>query len=212
MTAAVTRPAFLDGNDRYRLLHPYFSAGLKAPVEFFQLRRLTLQDRVTFEGPGTYSARLLEVIADMIGQLRVDVEKLDAVDAERIDQIFGYFLRHSEKLEAGDIRAPAASDGTSPPPAYLTSGNAYSLLYPVRWQVDGEERVIDRLQLRRLTIADRIALEEPIPYSLRLARIIASMIGESEYVVLKIDAFDAERIDRIFGHFLEPGTATGATS
>lgn len=97
-------------------------------------------------------------------------------------------------------------------PPFLDGSNRYTLLYPVKYRVGEKEELLETLQLRRLTLADRLILDEAIVYSEKVARILADMTGEPRVVLLKIDAADCERIDQIFGHFLQPGTATGAIS
>lgn len=97
-------------------------------------------------------------------------------------------------------------------PDFLDANNRYRLLYPVEYHIGEERKVLDVLQLRRLTIADRLILDESIIYSEKVVRILTAMTGEPRVAMLKIDAADADRIDQIFGYFLQPGTATGAIS
>jgi hypothetical protein len=97
-------------------------------------------------------------------------------------------------------------------PDFLDGNNRYKLLYPVKYREGEEERLLETLQLRRLTMADRLILDEKIGYSEQVVRILGEMTGEMRVVLLKIDAADGDRIDQIFGYFLQPGTATGAIS
>ena len=97
-------------------------------------------------------------------------------------------------------------------PDFLDGSNRYRLLYPVEYMIGDTPQRLDMLQLRRLTLADRLTLDEPISYSERVARILVNMTAQPKSLILKIDAADADRIDQIFGYFLQPGTATGAIS
>lgn len=97
-------------------------------------------------------------------------------------------------------------------PAWLNADNSYDLLVPVNFSVGGEEQTLDRLQLRRLTAADLLILDESIPYTEKLLKILQTMIDQMRVVVVKIDAVDLDRIDDVFGYFREPGSVTGATS
>lgn len=97
-------------------------------------------------------------------------------------------------------------------PDFLDGSNRYKLLYPVQYRVGEEEKLLETLQLRRMTMADRLILDEQIVYSEKVLRILENMTGEFRAALLRIDAADGDRIDQIFGYFLQPGTATGAIS
>lgn len=97
-------------------------------------------------------------------------------------------------------------------PAFLPTNNRYKLLYPVSYSIGEEAHVLDELELRRLTLADRLILDEPISYAEKVTQILGKMTGNPRAVLLKIDATDADRIDQIFGYFLQPGPATGPIS
>lgn len=95
-------------------------------------------------------------------------------------------------------------------PEFLDSSNRYKLLYPIEYSVGEERRIVDTLQLRRLTLADKMILDEPIVYSEKFVRILQDMTGEMRNALVRMDAVDAERIDQIFGYFLQPGPVVGA--
>lgn len=203
MTDQPVRPDYLDGSDRYQLLYPvdYMEGQTAKRLECLQLRRLTLADRITLDEPVVYSEKLARILADMTGEFRVAILRIDAADADRIDRIFGYYLANDRQGKDPTAR-----------PDFLDAANRYTLLHPVHLRTAAGDEQITVLQLRRLTLADRLILDEPGSYSDRIARVLAAMTGRPKADILKIDALDADRIDRIFGYFLQPGTAIGATS
>ena len=202
MSDEQTRPDFLDGSNRYRLLYPveYMIGDTPQRLDMLQLRRLTLADRIILDEPVVYSEKVTRILEDMTGEMRAVLLKIDATDADRIDQIFGYFLPKAAAID------PAVR------PDFLTAANRYTLLHPVDYRTEEGMQQMTEIQLRRLTLADRLTLDEPISYSERVARILVNMTAQPKALILKIDAADADRIDQIFGYFLQPGTATGAIS
>ncbi|MGE4323388.1 MAG: hypothetical protein AB7E60_10220 [Sphingobium sp.] len=97
-------------------------------------------------------------------------------------------------------------------PAWLNADNSYDLLIPVDYSVGGEPHRLITLPLRRLTAAELLILDESIPYTEKLMRIVQAMTDHMRAVVIRIDAVDWDRIDDILGYFREPGSVTGATS
>lgn len=97
-------------------------------------------------------------------------------------------------------------------PKWLGEGNVYTLLVPVTYQVGDEPKTLAQLQLRRLTAAEMLILDAPIPFTEQALQIIEAMTGLMRVVTIKLDAVDVDRIDDIFGYFMEPGSVTGATS
>ncbi|MEC7933028.1 MAG: hypothetical protein AB1431_09725 [Pseudomonadota bacterium] len=97
-------------------------------------------------------------------------------------------------------------------PAWLKSDNSYDLLVPFEYGIGQDRYAVASLKLRRLTAADMLILDEAIPYTEKLLKIVEAMTGLLRPATLKIDAVDMDRIDDILGYFREPGSATGATS
>jgi hypothetical protein len=97
-------------------------------------------------------------------------------------------------------------------PAWLKPDNRYDLLLPFEYQIGQERHGVDHLKLRRLTAAEMLILDEAVPYTEKLLKIIEAMTGLLRPATLKIDAVDMDRIDDILGYFREPGSATGVTS
>ena len=97
-------------------------------------------------------------------------------------------------------------------PKWLNPDNTYDLLHPITWTQGESPQVTSRLNLRRLTAADMLILDEALPYTEKLLRIIEGMTGQLRAVTIRLDSVDMDRIDDIFGYFREPGQATGATS
>lgn len=95
-------------------------------------------------------------------------------------------------------------------PDYLDTSDGYTLLYPIKWAAEDGVDVVRHLQLRRLTAKERLLGDEPVVYTERLLRIIESVTGHPRAFTLRIDAVDLDRIDHIFGYFMQPGPATGA--
>lgn len=202
MPDELNRPAFLDAANRYQLLYPieYLIGEEKHVLEHLQLRRLTLKDRLVMDQAIVHAEKLEIILSDMTGLMGAVIRKMDAVDADRIEEIFLFF--RSSPLESAE----------SGKPSFLDANNGYRLLYPIEYKVGEEVHAVDHLQLRRLTLADRMILDENVGYASRLARILANMTDRPYEAILKMDVIDSNRIDRIFGHFLQPGTATGAIS
>lgn len=105
-----------------------------------------------------------------------------------------------------DRRAPNSR------PAWLKSDNSYDLLIPIEYRIGEERHGVETLKLRRLTASDMLILDEAIPYTEKLLKIIEAMTGLLRPATLRIDAVDIDRIDDILGYFREPGSATGAIS
>lgn len=97
-------------------------------------------------------------------------------------------------------------------PAWLGSDNRYTLLVPVSYQVGDRSEVLSEIQLRRLTAAEMLIMDEPIPFTEQILKIIETMTGLMRVVTLRLDSVDLDRIDDIFGYFMEPGSVTGAIS
>lgn len=97
-------------------------------------------------------------------------------------------------------------------PAWLQPDNRYKLIYPVTYKQGENDQILEELQLRRITLGDRVILDQQLPYAERLIQVLSNMSGQPAVIIRKIDAIDADRIDQIFGYFLRPGGATGATS
>ena len=97
-------------------------------------------------------------------------------------------------------------------PEWLKSDNSYDLLYPLSYKEGETPKSIERLQLRRMTAADRLLTEEPGKYTNRLISVLEQMTGEPRPLLLKLDVVDLDRIDACLGFFMGDGPATGATS
>lgn len=97
-------------------------------------------------------------------------------------------------------------------PAWLGADNGYTLLCPVFYSVGEERKTLEYLQLRRLTAAEMLIMDEAIPFTEKVLKIIEAMTSLMRVVTLKLDAVDIDRVDDIFGYFTEPGSVTGATS
>lgn len=87
------RPPFLKADNSYDLLVPktYHVGETEHQLTRLQLRRLNGKDMLVLAEARTYPDKLLQIIADMANLQRVVVEKIDAVDIDRIDAILGYF-------------------------------------------------------------------------------------------------------------------------
>ena len=83
---------------------------------------------------------------------------------------------------------------------------------PFEYGIGQDRYAVASLKLRRLTAAEMLILDEGIPYTEKLLKIVEAMTGLLRPATLKIDAVDMDRIDDILGYFREPGSATGATS
>lgn len=97
-------------------------------------------------------------------------------------------------------------------PPFLNPNNSYDLLYPVVWQEGEEKKMLERVQLRRMTAAEKIISEGPETRTERLVKILASVTSEMEVVLRKIDWVDCDRLDECLGFFTEHGPATGVIS
>lgn len=101
------------------------------------------------------------------------------------------------------------SDGR---PAFLKPNNSYDLLYPVKWKEGEQEKLLEGLQLRRMTGHEKIISEGSGTLTERIIAILASMTGQMEIVLRKIDWVDLDRLDECIGFFTEHGPATGPIS
>ncbi|MDF7776866.1 phage tail assembly protein [Sphingomonas sp. AOB5] len=97
-------------------------------------------------------------------------------------------------------------------PAYLTPDNRCPLLLPIEVIEGQQSRTVSELQLKRLTGADMLILDQPATYYERLLRLIEAQTGLLRVSTLKLDAVDLDRIDAVFGFFMAPGSATGGTA
>ncbi len=97
-------------------------------------------------------------------------------------------------------------------PDFLTTDNRVPLLVPVSFTVGEERHQLSELQLRRLTAAEMMIMDESLPFTEKVLRIVEAMTGQLRIVTIKLDAVDVDRIDDVFGYFMEPGSVTGATS
>ncbi len=87
------RPSFLNKDLSYDLLVPktYRVGETEHRVDRVQLRRLTGMDMRILEEARPYTDRLFRIVSDMADLPIVVIEKLDAVDLDRIDDCLGYF-------------------------------------------------------------------------------------------------------------------------
>lgn len=87
------RPSFLTADNRYMLLLPvtYKEGDDERTLDQLKLRRLTGADLLRIDEQPTMNLKLLATIEAQTGLLRVVTGKIDAVDLDRIDDIFGYF-------------------------------------------------------------------------------------------------------------------------
>jgi hypothetical protein len=87
------RPEWLSRDNRYKLLVPvdYKVGETTEKVTELQLRRLTGVELLILDGTGSFSDKLMQIIQGMTDLPRVVVARFDAVDLDRLDDIFGYF-------------------------------------------------------------------------------------------------------------------------
>ncbi|RYY25244.1 MAG: hypothetical protein EOP62_14380 [Sphingomonadales bacterium] len=97
-------------------------------------------------------------------------------------------------------------------PAFLTADNRVPLLVPVNYSIGEERQVVAELQLKRLTAAERLMLDEPMKYTEKQLRLLERMTALPRTVLLKLDEVDLDRVDECFGYFRTPGSVTGAIS
>lgn len=100
----------------------------------------------------------------------------------------------------------------NPRPAWLKPDNSYDLLYPVQYQIGEEKHLLERLQLRRMTAAEKIIFEGDGTKTEKILAILASQTQQMAAVLRKLDWVDCDRLDECLGFFTEHGLATGATS
>jgi hypothetical protein len=97
-------------------------------------------------------------------------------------------------------------------PQWLKADNCYELLVPLSYTVGEETVTVSILKLRRLTAADVLILDEAIPYTEKVLRIVENMTSLMRPATLRLDSVDLDRIDDVLGYFREPGSVTGAIS
>lgn len=102
--------------------------------------------------------------------------------------------------------------GKNKRPEFLNPDNSYTLLYPVKYSIGEEQKLIEKLQLRRITGAERMLMDEPIGYTLKVLKVLAAVTGEMVEVLKKIDSVDIDRLDECLGYFMQPGHPIGAIS
>ncbi|MEO6217765.1 MAG: phage tail assembly protein [Sphingomonas sp.] len=97
-------------------------------------------------------------------------------------------------------------------PAWLTPDNSVKLLVPIDYSEGDQAKKLDRVQLRRLTAAEMLIINQSLPTTEKILQLIETMTGLLRVVTIKLDVVDLDRIDECFGYFREPGSVTGATS
>ena len=87
------RPAWLNPDNSYDLLLPFdYAVGdQQQKLARLQLKRLTGVELLILDQSFGFAEKLLQLIESQTGLLRVITSRIDAVDLDRIDDIFGYF-------------------------------------------------------------------------------------------------------------------------
>jgi hypothetical protein len=87
------RPEFLKLNNQYDLLYPvtWKEGDTEHLLETLQLRRLTGNEKIICEGPGTSTEKLARILSAMTGHMEVVLRKLDWADIDRLDDCIDFF-------------------------------------------------------------------------------------------------------------------------